>query len=138
MIAANNAWAVGYVNLPDGSSRTLTAFWNGHHWRLAASPSRGDNALLFGVTASWTNNIWAVGTAYGVPGCIGDGCGPSLTLIMHWNGSRWKVVPSPNPEETISVALNGVAAVARDNIWAVGTANSSSTFIVHWNGKAWS
>ena len=76
-IAANNAWAVGYVNLPDGSSRTLTAFWNGRRWRLVASPSRGDNAALFGVTASWTNNIWAVGTAYGVPGCIGESCGPS-------------------------------------------------------------
>ena len=138
MIAANNAWAVGYVNLPDGSSRTLTAFWNGHRWRLVASPSRGDNAALFGVTASWTNNIWAVGTAYGVPGCIGESCGPFLTLIMHWNGSRWKVVPSPNPEETISIALNGVAGVARDNIWAVGNANYSSTFIVHWNGTAWS
>jgi hypothetical protein len=68
-----------------------------------------------------------------------NGCGLGfLTLIMHWNGTRWKVVSSPNPEETISIALNGVAAVTRDNIWAVGNANSSSTFIVHWNGKAWS
>jgi hypothetical protein len=138
VIAANNAWAVGSVYLPDGSSRTLTAFWNGHRWRLVASPSRGDDAALFGVAASWTNNIWAVGTAYGEPGCIGESCGPFLTLIMHWNGTRWKVVPSPNPEETISIALNGVAAVTRDNIWAVGNANSSSTMIVHWNGKAWS
>jgi len=73
-----------------------------------------------------------------VPGCIGEGCGPLLTLIMHWNGTRWTVVPSPNPEETINVALNGVAAVTRDNIWAVGNANYSSTLIVHWNGKAWS
>ena len=91
------------------------------------------------MTASWTNNIWAVGTAYAVPDCIGDGCGPSLTLIMHWNGTRWKVVPSPNPADTIttiSFELYGVAAVARDNIWAVGS--SSSGFILHWNGKAWS
>jgi hypothetical protein len=34
------------------TARTLTAFWNGHRWRLVASPSRGDNAALFGVTAS--------------------------------------------------------------------------------------
>jgi hypothetical protein len=63
---------------------------------------------------------------------------PFLSLIMHWNGTRWEVVPSPNPEETISIALNCVAAVSRDNIWAVGNANYSSTLIVHWNGKAWS
>ena len=104
-----------------------------------ARRGRGDNAYLFAVTASWTNNIWAVGTAYAVPDCIGDGCGPSLTLIMHWNGTRWKVVPSPNPADTIttiSFELYGVAALARDNIWAVGS--SSSGFILHWNGKAWS
>jgi hypothetical protein len=38
---------------------------------------------------------------------------------MHWNGTRWKVVPSPNPPDTISyisMELYGVAAVARDNI----------------------
>ena len=138
MITADNAWAVGNVGLPDGSSRTLTAFWNGRRWRLVASPSRGDNASLFGVTASRANNIWAVGTAYAVPGCIGESCGPSLSLIMHWNGTRWTVVPSPNPQETINIALNGIAAVTRDNIWAVGNANYSSTFIVHWNGRAWS
>jgi hypothetical protein len=138
-LSAGNAWAVGYAVQPDLHARTLTAFWNGCHWRLVASPSRGDNAYLFAVTASWTNNIWAVGTAYAVPDCIGDGCGPALTLIMHWNGTRWKVVPSPNPLDpitTISFELYGVAAVARDNIWAAGS--SSSGFILHWNGKAWS
>jgi hypothetical protein len=57
---------------------------------------------------------------------------------MHWNGTRWKAVRSPNTAETIYIALNSVAAVTRDNIWAVGNANYSSTLIVHWNGKAWS
>ena len=89
------------------------------------------------MTASWAHNVWAVGTAYATPSCVGDGCGPYLTLVMHWNGTRWTVVPSPNSEETIYVALSGVAAVTRDNIWAVGNANYSSTLIVHWNGKAW-
>ena len=138
VITASNAWAVGSASMQDDSSRTLTAFWNGRHWRLVASPSRAGNAALFGVTASWTHNIWAVGTAYATPGCIGESCGPYLTLTMHWNGTRWKAVPSPNTEETIYVALNSVAAVTRDNIWAVGNANYSSTLIVHWNGKAWS
>jgi hypothetical protein len=138
MIAANNAWAVGTADMADGSARTLTAFWNGRHWRFVASPSRAGNAALYGVTASGAHNIWAVGTAYATPGCVGDGCGPYLTLIMHWNGMRWTVVPSPNTAETIYVALNGVAAVTSRNIWAAGNANYASTLIVHWNGKAWS
>jgi hypothetical protein len=138
MIAPDNAWAVGNGNMPDNSSRTLTAHWNGHHWLLVPSPNRAGTAALFSVTAAGTNNIWAVGTAYGTPGCYGESCGPYLTLVMHWTGTRWTTVPSPNPAETINITLNGVAAVTAGNIWAVGNANASSTLILHWNGKAWS
>jgi len=138
--SASSVWAVGLVGPGRGvtAAAQLIEHWNGRRWTVQKFPALPGGGQFSGVAASWANNIWAVGTAYGAPGCIGESCGPFLTLIMHWNGSRWKVVPSPNPEETISIALNGVAAVARDNIWAVGNANSSSTFIVHWNGRAWS
>jgi hypothetical protein len=60
------------------TTRTLTAFWNGRHWRLVNNPTPGGDAQLLGVAASWTHNIWAVGsTDY------------ASTLIMHWNGSAW-------------------------------------------------
>jgi hypothetical protein len=42
------------------------------------------------------------------------------TLITHWNGSAWSVVPSPNGG-AFDNELAAVAAAAPDDIWAVGT-----------------
>jgi hypothetical protein len=54
----------------------------------------------------------------------------------------WNIVPSPYFGNGTS-RLNAVAAVARDDIWAVGVANDTAggsiqTLIVHWNGQQWS
>jgi hypothetical protein len=46
------------------------------------------------------------------------------------------VVSSPH----IAGSLSGIAAIARNNIWAVGendTSNRQETLIEHWNGRAW-
>jgi hypothetical protein len=127
VISANNAWAVGSITTPSVPGRTLTAFWNGRHWRLVPSPNPVPGSALQSVTASWTHNIWAVG--------ITD----TGALIMHWNGVRWKVMPaSMMPHVNNFYRLYGVAAVARDNIWAAGVAQETTAFIIHWNGRAWS
>jgi hypothetical protein len=44
------------------------------------------------------------------------------TLIVHWNGTAWKQVPSPNPSTTHSV-LFGVTATSAANAWAIGEFN---------------
>jgi hypothetical protein len=146
MISANNAWAVGTATMPSatvpgGTTTPLTAFWNGQRWRLVPSPNPAGDASLAGVTASWTNNIWAVGTYNPLDSCTGDGCDPLATVIMHWNGTRWKVLPSPSPQDYFGATLSGIAAAARDNIWAVGedgTQHGIYALIVHWNGSTWS
>ena len=43
------------------------------------------------MTAVASNNVWAVGENEEVPG-LGI-----TTLIEHWNGSAWSIVPSPTP-----------------------------------------
>jgi hypothetical protein len=136
MIAADNAWAVGSATMPGGRIRTLTEFWNGRHWQLVPSPTPGAYAYLLGVTASWTHNIWAVGSTDPTY-CIGDGCEPTLTLVLHWNGARWKIVPSPNGPTPDDNGLAGIAAVSRDDIWAAGW-STFETLLTHWNGSAWS
>jgi hypothetical protein len=65
------------------------------------------------------------------------------TLIEHWDGSNWSVVPSPNPAGKTYVALNGVAAISANDIWAVGHAGDPSsiplqTLTEHWDGTSWS
>ncbi len=139
MVSASNGWADGVATMPDGSMRTLTLFWNGRRWRVVPSPTPGGDAALLGIAASWTNNIWAVGIIN--PTRCGNGgytSQPCRTLIMHWNGTRWKVVPSPNPPSTYLNVLYAATAVTRDSIWAAGSTDFASTLIIHWNGKAWS
>jgi hypothetical protein len=66
--------------------------------------------------------------------------GANQTLIEHWNGSAWKVVPSPDPGSSNNF-LNGIRAVSPSNIWAVGAfsngGGSDQTLILHWDGKSW-
>src|SRR3954454_23616981 len=46
-------------------------------------------------------------------------------------GLAWRMVPSPNV-----VQLRGVAALATNDVWAVG--GYPTTLIVHWDGTTWS
>ncbi len=66
----------------------------------------------------------------------------SQTLIEHWNGTAWSIMPSPNPGSSGDV-LEGAAALTSDDAWAVGARQNASTFFqrplaLHWNGKTWS
>ena len=87
------------------------------------------------VDGTSAKDVWAVGS------------GPAGTLIEHWNGAKWQVVPSPSPG-TGAVPeneLTGVAAISPANAWAVGFYASgpdpfdltTSALIEHWNGHAW-
>jgi hypothetical protein len=53
--------------------------------------------------------------------------------------TAWQVIPSTN-HGTDLTRLAGVAVVSPDDVWAVGSYNTSSTsgtYIIHWNGQAW-
>jgi hypothetical protein len=58
--------------------------------------------------------------------------GERMALILHWNGSRWRAVPTPDP------AHNGIASIAAigGDAWAVGR-NGRGAVTLHWSGKKW-
>src|SRR5262252_6853053 len=60
------------------------------HWHVATSPHPGsyDNEL-FRVAAVSASDIWAVGE-YSSLGF------PLQTLAIHWNGTTWSSIPTPN------------------------------------------
>ena len=61
------------------------------------------------------------------------------TLIEHWEGTAWTVVPSPSPGTDASF-LFGVRAATPTSIWAVGEVNNSgavTALVLHWNGATW-
>lgn len=136
-LASNDVWAVGY-SLSVGSSRyrTLTLHWDGTQWSIVSSPNP-DNSInyLFGVAAASANDVWAVGQ-YGQPAF-----GAARTLTMHWNGTQWSVVPSPNGSRPNST-LADVVAMASNNVWAVGATSNiggaRQPLSEHWDGTQWS
>ena len=104
-------------------------------WQGVTSPSIGTSTnFLNGVAAISPNNVWAVGS-------YGNGSG-GFTLVEHWDGTKWKVVASPNVNASPSEELLGVAAISSNNIWAVGDYYTAShiqqSLIEHWDGKSWS
>ena len=66
----------------------------------------------------------------------GGGATPTLTPAC----AAWRLVPSPNAG-TGSNYLYDVAAVAANDIWAVGyyttTGNIQQTLTLHWDGLVW-
>jgi hypothetical protein len=134
-----DAWAVGTSNTTDSGGDTLIQRWNGNTWQVVPSPDRGSGPnILVSVEvvpgrATRTRDAWAVGSYYS---------GPSqYTLIEHWNGSAWSIVPSPNPSPNGGGnVLLDASVVSRDDIWAVGTYNTpgnlNKTLVMHWNWLA--
>ena len=81
-------------------------------------------------TAARSNRgVWALGDY-----SSGREGGPAGSFILHWNGEAWRVVP--NPELPSYAELQGVAAAAADDAWAVGSGNRRPV-IEHWDGRRW-
>jgi len=129
VVSANDIWAVGFSTDSNFINKTLTLHWDGNTWSIVPSPSLGSD-ILFAVDALASNNVWAVGRTK--PG----GYGEDRTLTMHWDGSAWNIVPSPNDSSNDN-DLFGVAAIASDDVWAVGNAGSLKTLAIHWDGASW-
>jgi alpha-tubulin suppressor-like RCC1 family protein len=137
-VSGSDAWGVGALNALS-SSQPLAEHYDGKTWQTAAVPLPAGASVgeLSGVDAVSSGNVWAVGS-------VGQGSGSQRTLIEHWNGTSWAVVPSPNPQ-TGSLAVDSLTAVAgttANDLWAVGDYSDGMTFngvlFEHWNGTVWS
>jgi G:T/U-mismatch repair DNA glycosylase len=136
-ISPNDIWAVGvYSNTAKSAYQTLTMHWDGANWTVVPSPNVGtsDN-VLFSVAANSANNVWA-------GGYYSNTVTPSQqTLTMHWDGTSWTVVSSPNVGTSDNV-LFGVAAISASDVWAVGyysntITTADQTLTMHSDGTSW-
>src|SRR5262249_27852279 len=99
-LAANNAWAVGQSGL-----QSFILRWNGAQWGRVKSPNvtapggYSEINTLRSIAGSRANDLWAVGNA------------GASTLAVHWNGSGWSAVPTPNGPSPWN-QLTGVAAIS--------------------------
>src|SRR6185436_18108734 len=110
-VSANDVWAVGrYYN--GTAYRTLVEHWDGTAWSVVDSLNLGtyDNEL-YDVAVVSANDVWVVG-AYLVSR---NGYYPAQTLVEHWDGSAWSVVPSID-RGVFSNHLMGVVALSSGDL----------------------
>ena len=110
----------------------------GPSWHIIPSPNSNLQQDNFLVSISGTSNdLVAVGSR---SANYGEGNG-NRTLIEHWDGSSWSIMPSPNqsdPSDGSGDHLTGVVAtsylpkvgpdVCRNTAWAVGSYVQQSSF----------
>jgi hypothetical protein len=138
-----DAWAVGTFSNHRALDEPLVEHWDGTAWsRLIVPQPAGQQATLSGVADLGSDDAWAVGTRFGG----GVGATPAgLTLIEHWDGTTWSIVPSPNPAEGTpgdDDVLDAIAGTGPTDLWAVGSDvieedNTIQLLFEHWNGTTW-
>jgi hypothetical protein len=135
-VSAGACIAVGYF-VGSEIDETLIESWDGTSWTGVPSPNPGsasNSNVLNDVSCTSATACMAVGYSW-VPG------GPDKTLTESWNGSRWTVLPSPNPATVGGNELSGVSCVSATACTAVGYSDIPSperTLIESWNGTSWS
>jgi len=134
-ISASDAWAVGGFNGNVVGNRVLTLHWDGTAWHQVYAPTPGPNTngdSLEAVSAASATDVWAVGGFKASNGL-------RRTVRVHWDGTSWRHVFTPNPGG--GSILSGVSAVSATDAWAVGHTNPFGgrqvPLILRWNGTAW-
>jgi len=142
--SSTSCWGAGSygTNEPTATSLNEILHWNGRKWTHAVTPnpdgsSPGAFNQLYGATCSSSRNCWAVGSYDNSVGAI-------VNEALHWNGSKWYLVSTPNPDGTADGHRNTLLAArctSSINCWAIGYLETGGRFqheILHWNGKKWS
>src|SRR5713226_3061701 len=131
-VAPSDLWAVGsYQQM--GPAGPLTEHWDGQRWTVVQAPAGPwtQRAGLNAVSAAGPRDVWAVGT--------GQNIGEEQTLIEHWNGVQWTIVPSPNLGDRTNY-LAALDVITAKDAWAVGYYYSQTRVLVlteHWDGSSW-
>jgi len=109
----------------------LVEHWDGTSWSIVSSPAFTSVSISNGaISADSATDVWAIGF-------LATSSTTSENVSLHWNGTSWTVVPSPNPNPQGNNGLGAVAAVSSADVWAVGE-QLQGPFTEHWDGTNWS
>ena len=132
-VKASLCIAVGYA--PAGVGTTpLAEFWNGSSWTTQPipGPTGATFAELDAISCSSATRCLAVGDK--------ETKGKQVPLAELWNGSSWKIKPTPKPSGRGQGGLSGISCPAQDKCFAVGrteTNDISKALAEVWNGSTW-
>jgi hypothetical protein len=124
------------VSPKQAATLTLIEHFDGTSWTVVPSPNVGphsvsQNNTLLGITAVSATDIYAFGRVMAA-----DGSGHQRTLVLHWNGTSWTIIPSPSPNKgnfRSDLLFAGVAP-APGSVWLFGDQNvapHSDTLALH-------
>ena len=124
---------------PAGRNHPVAARWNGRTWRAERVPRPApapQNLALAAVSCATARACMAVGDASRGAQAMPSPAYRDATLVERWNGSRWRIIPSPSP--TYARRLSGVSCPTPTVCVAVGSsANGGRTLAERWNGARW-
>jgi hypothetical protein len=127
-LSPSDAWAVGYESI-----HPVVAPWDARRWTRSETPPAEPHVIesLRAVSARSASDVWAVGETHRYEA-------DSTPLIEHWNGNTWQRFPYEMPPGAECGELLGVAALAADDVWAVGsTFEPYGPLILHYDGDRW-
>jgi hypothetical protein len=131
--ARNHCVAVGNSTVGN-SFDPLTEEWNGTSWTLQTTPAppQGTFVELVSVSCLSARDCFAVGQ-YNFGAVV-------KTLVEHWNGVKWTVQPTPNPDPSTEAYLLQVSCASATSCLAVGNYANGATggqIAEAWNGTSW-
>jgi hypothetical protein len=128
-LSSTDIWAGG-SDFEDPYEFPLLEHFDGTAWTQFSPPTT--DCDVSGISADASNDVWAGGVTLG-----------GATCILHYDGSTWQVVDSPNACCGLNY-LFGVIALAPNNVWATGwyiqnpnDDRPTFTLIEHWDGSTW-
>jgi hypothetical protein len=141
--SARACTVVGYFDVGAGcaggsgpcTSLPLVERWNGTRWSIQRTPPAGViGSVLTGVSCTSRSVCIAVGFYL-------NSVGQDVTLAERWNGTRWAVQSSANPNVTSRSTLNGVSCTSATACTAVGyfaaSRGAQLALAEGWNGSTW-
>jgi len=120
------SWVIKNGKDNDSGNGDTVEYWlTPRAWQTETSPTvSGEYTTLTGVTATATNDVWAVGynstSSYSKP------------YVIHWDGSSWST-KNPTGLPTHSY-LMGVSASSSSDEWIAGYDSTGNTLVLYGDG----
>jgi hypothetical protein len=109
----------------------LAEQWNGKSWTIlpTPNPAKAVQSFLNGVSCTAPSACTAIGEQHSAAGIV-------HTLAERWNGTTWRIQPTPNPPGVQFASLASVSCTSGSACLATG-GSDSGTLAERWNGTAW-
>lgn len=132
--SADDVW-VGGIAYTGSTAAMLTLHYDGTRWTKVPTPGGLQWPALLDIAAIAPDDVWAVGNQY-----TAGGAGTE-NLAMHWDGTSWATVPTPDPSGQY-LGLSSVSTVSSNQVYASGRVCETgegpcAAEVLRWSGTVW-